>query len=161
MMKQHFGPQHFGNLFTLWRGHRPYALSKRAISRMKCIDCGMNTVEAGDWYMCPHEIWIGELGLGKADKLCFDCLEERLERPLRPYFFRPGLSSPLNRLKLQDRRPVPTGLTKSSMMGCPCRKVKLEHIDGVGRPRSATNARAPFGTHHASFCSDRCVLTSL
>jgi hypothetical protein len=24
---------------------------------------------------------------------------------------------------------------------CPCRKLKLEHIDGVARPRSATNAR--------------------
>jgi hypothetical protein len=33
--------------------------------------------------------------------------------------------------------------------GCPCRKRKLEHIDGVARPRSATNARALFGTHHA------------
>lgn len=32
---------------------------------------------------------------------------------------------------------------------CPCRKLKLEHIDGVARPRSATNARALFGTHHA------------
>jgi hypothetical protein len=27
----------------------------------------------------------------------------------------PGSSSPLNQLKLQDRRPVPTGSTKSSM----------------------------------------------
>jgi hypothetical protein len=31
----------------------------------------------------------------------------------------------------------------------PCRKLKLEHIDGVARPRSATNAHALFGTHHA------------
>jgi hypothetical protein len=29
------------------------------------------------------------------------------------------------------------------------RKLKLEHIDGVARPRSATNARALFGTRHA------------
>jgi hypothetical protein len=33
--------------------------------------------------------------------------------------------------------------------GCPCRKLKLEHIDGLARPRSATNARALCGTHHA------------
>jgi hypothetical protein len=32
---------------------------------------------------------------------------------------------------------------------CPCRKLKLEHIDGVVRPRSVTNARPLFGTHHA------------
>jgi hypothetical protein len=32
---------------------------------------------------------------------------------------------------------------------CPCRKLKLEHIDGVARPRSATNARALCGTRHA------------
>jgi hypothetical protein len=35
------------------------------------------------------------------------------------------------------------------MAGCPCRKLKLEHIDGVARPRSATNARALCGTRHA------------
>jgi hypothetical protein len=33
--------------------------------------------------------------------------------------------------------------------GCPCRKLKLEHIDAVVRPRPATNARALCGTHHA------------
>ena len=32
---------------------------------------------------------------------------------------------------------------------CPCRKLKLEYIAGVARPRLATNARALFGTHHA------------
>jgi hypothetical protein len=32
---------------------------------------------------------------------------------------------------------------------CPCLKLKLEHIDGVARPRSATNACSLFGTHHA------------
>jgi hypothetical protein len=32
---------------------------------------------------------------------------------------------------------------------CPCRKLKLEPIDGVARPRSATNARALCSTHHA------------
>jgi hypothetical protein len=32
---------------------------------------------------------------------------------------------------------------------CPCRKLKLESIDGVARPRSATSARALFGRHHA------------
>jgi hypothetical protein len=36
-----------------------------------------------------------------------------------------------------------------SWTSCLCRKLKLEHIDGVARPRSATNARALFGTHHA------------
>jgi hypothetical protein len=35
------------------------------------------------------------------------------------------------------------------LKGCPCRKLKLEHIDGVARPRSVTNARALFGTHYA------------
>jgi hypothetical protein len=47
---------------------------------------------------------------------------------------------------------------------CPCRKLKLEHIDGVARQRSATNARALFGTHHAEParpCAAICVLTSL
>jgi glutathione S-transferase len=38
---------------------------------------------------------------------------------------------------------------EGKLMPCPCRKLKLEHIDGVARPRSAMNARALFGTHHA------------
>jgi hypothetical protein len=41
-----------------------------------------------------------------------------------------------------QRSPVRT-------FGCPCRKLKLEHIDGVARLRWATSARARFGTHHA------------
>jgi hypothetical protein len=44
----------------------------------------------------------------------------------------------------------------------PRRKLKLEHIDGVARPRSATNTRPVRHTSRrtcASFCSDRCVLT--
>jgi hypothetical protein len=52
---------------------------------MKCVDCGVNVVEAGDWYMCDHELWFGELDLKVSDNLCFDCLEDRLERPLRAY----------------------------------------------------------------------------
>jgi hypothetical protein len=97
--EQQFGPQRFGNLATYFGNPlglaltsaitgmecRPYTLGKRAISRMKCADCGVNVVEAGDWFMCDHDLWIGELGLGLRDNLCFDCLEERLERPLRPY----------------------------------------------------------------------------
>jgi hypothetical protein len=91
-----FGPQRFGNLGAYFGNPylaaaftgidcTPYILSKRAISKFKCIDCGVNTVEAGDWYMCDNELWLGELGLSISDNLCFDCLEERLERPLRPY----------------------------------------------------------------------------
>jgi hypothetical protein len=44
----------------------------------------VNVVEAGDWHMCGPDVWIGELGLKITDNLCFDCLEDRLERPLRP-----------------------------------------------------------------------------
>jgi hypothetical protein len=96
---QQFGPQRFGTLVahfgtpsqlaltTAFSGMecRPYVFSKRAVSKFKCIDCKVNVLEAGDWYMCDHELWLGELGLLLSDNLCFDCLEERLERPLRPY----------------------------------------------------------------------------
>jgi hypothetical protein len=30
----------------------PYVFGKKAIAKMKCIDCDMNVVEAGDSYMC-------------------------------------------------------------------------------------------------------------
>jgi hypothetical protein len=63
----------------------PYVLSKKSISSCKCVDCGLNVIEAGDWYVCSHELWIGELDLRRDDNLCFDCLEDRLERPLRAY----------------------------------------------------------------------------
>ena len=78
-----------GNLFftclITGEDRTPYVLSKRAIASMKCVDCGVNVVEAGDWYMCDHALWIGELNLRINDNLCFDCLEDRLERPIRPY----------------------------------------------------------------------------
>jgi hypothetical protein len=63
----------------------PYVLTQKSIAKAKCLDCGVNVIEAGDWYMCDHSLWIGELDLGRRDNLCFDCLEERLDRPLRPY----------------------------------------------------------------------------
>jgi hypothetical protein len=41
------------------------------------------------------------------------------------------------------------------LLPCPCRKLKLEHIDGAARPRSATNARALFGMIIDRFAGDR------
>jgi hypothetical protein len=88
--------------FSLF-GTPPYVLTKNSIRRMKCIDCAVNVVEAGDWYMCEHELWFGELALDIKDNLCFDCLEDRLERPLRP--FKDGHLAPrsVKGIKLSDR----------------------------------------------------------
>lgn len=59
-----------------------YEFSKEDIARFKCLDCGVNVIEIGDWYMCPPETW-GGLGLGWEYNLCIACLEARFGRKLR------------------------------------------------------------------------------
>jgi hypothetical protein len=56
-----------------------------------------------------------------------------------PAVFLPGAGGYCRRHRRGRNRPL--------RGACPCRKLKFEHIDGVARPRSATNARALFGTH--------------
>jgi hypothetical protein len=46
----------------------------------RCNDCGIDVVEAGEFYMLRREIWEGELGLLMSDNLCIGCLEKRLGR---------------------------------------------------------------------------------
>jgi len=58
-------------------------LPPEVLARFVCLDCGVNVVESGDWYMARPEIWDG-LGLGWHDNLCVACLEARLGRRLRP-----------------------------------------------------------------------------
>jgi hypothetical protein len=64
---------------------RPRAVVKlppEVHARFKCIDCSVNILDVGDWYMADPEIWNG-LGLGWTDNLCIPCLQERLGRPFR------------------------------------------------------------------------------
>jgi hypothetical protein len=60
-----------------------------------------------------------------------------------------GTSRPFDSQSPRAASPEAHLPTKSTAGPYPGRKLKLEHVDGVGRPRSATNARPLFGTHHA------------
>jgi hypothetical protein len=46
----------------------------------RCNDCGVDVVQAGEYYMLTPKIWDNQLGLGWDDNLCIGCLENRLGR---------------------------------------------------------------------------------
>jgi hypothetical protein len=58
-------------------------LTPTDLAKYKCNDCDANVVTIGEFYMCPDEVWEGELGLGWNDNLCIGCLETRLGRRVR------------------------------------------------------------------------------
>jgi len=61
-----------------------YKFSAKEIARHKCLDCGVNVIEAGDYCMITRQIWEGQFKLGWNDNLCLACIEKRLGRKLRP-----------------------------------------------------------------------------
>jgi hypothetical protein len=61
-----------------------YRLSPEEIARYRCLDCGRNVIEIGDFCMLKPEIWEDELRLNASDNLCIRCIEARLGRKLRP-----------------------------------------------------------------------------
>jgi hypothetical protein len=48
------------------------------LERQACNDCGVNVIEAGEYYMVKPEIWEEKLKLGWHDNLCIGCLEAGL-----------------------------------------------------------------------------------
>jgi hypothetical protein len=47
---------------------------------LACDDCGLNILEAGEYYMLRDDVWESQLGLGRWNNLCVGCLESRLGR---------------------------------------------------------------------------------
>jgi hypothetical protein len=76
-----------------WQGHhepmmawqRGYKFSPEEIARHRCLDCGVNVIEIGDYCMVQSEIWRDQFGLGWDDNLCIACIEKRLGRRLTPH----------------------------------------------------------------------------
>jgi hypothetical protein len=64
-----------------------------------CIDCGMNTMDADEYYMVHNEIW-AEVVPDRLGMLCIGCLERRLGRQLEPSDF---TDAPLNGEGLHGR----------------------------------------------------------
>ena len=59
-----------------------YGFSPDEIARHKCLDCGVNVIEAGDYCMLSSKIWSDQFGLGRDDNLCIACVKARLGRKL-------------------------------------------------------------------------------
>jgi len=72
-----------------------YEFSKRQIARHKCIDCGVNVIEIGDYCMIASEIWEDQFKLGWDDNMCIACAETRLGRMLKPDELEFGLTPPV------------------------------------------------------------------
>lgn len=48
-----------------------------------CIDCDINTLDIGEYYMVHDDVWIDEAGMEKTNgMLCIGCLETRIKREL-------------------------------------------------------------------------------
>lgn len=48
-----------------------------------CIDCDINTLYIGEYYMVHDDVWIDEAGMEKTSgMLCIGCLETRIKREL-------------------------------------------------------------------------------
>jgi hypothetical protein len=63
-----------------------YTFSKKevALPRFKCLGCGVNVIEAGDFCMLRADIWEEQLHLGYHDNMCIACIEARIGRKLGP-----------------------------------------------------------------------------
>ena len=64
---------------------------RRDWARLTCLDCGVNVVEIGEYYMISSAIWEKKLHLKWSDNLCIGCLESRLGRKLRGFTCEPGI----------------------------------------------------------------------
>lgn len=60
-------------------------------NRAACIDCHVDTKDAGEYYMVRHPVWRQSRAGGAM--LCIGCLEVRLGRPLG---YRDFIACPLN-----------------------------------------------------------------
>jgi hypothetical protein len=52
----------------------------------RCLDCGLDTIESGDYYMLRDAVWL-EGNPAEAGMLCLECVEKRLGRLLTPWDF--------------------------------------------------------------------------
>jgi hypothetical protein len=59
-----------------------YTFSRREIARHRCLDCGVDVIEIGDYCLLTNKVWEGALGLRGDDNLCIACIEKRLGRKL-------------------------------------------------------------------------------
>ena len=46
------------------------------------LDCGLDTIKAGHYYMVADHVWAASGLLGDGGMLCLDCLQRRLGREL-------------------------------------------------------------------------------
>jgi hypothetical protein len=92
-----------------------YRFSPDEIARYRCLDCGRNVVEIGDFLMLRPEIWNDELHLGWDDNLCLACIERRLGRKLRGLLdivSLPTVEGYPRSATLMERLPRPSGVRK-------------------------------------------------
>lgn len=72
------------------------------LARFNCLDCGVSTLENGEYYMVTDEVWLEEVAAIDSGMLCIGCLEERLGRRLTKDDF---ILAPINDGWLFDQSP--------------------------------------------------------
>lgn len=54
----------------------------------KCVSCGVNTLQLGEYYMIHRELWVAVTGKRERKKMmCIGCVEQRLGRALNFHDF--------------------------------------------------------------------------
>lgn len=81
----------------LFDGDEPfkYSCDEEAREAAKCMDCGKDTQQIGEYYMLHNQVWytIAAKTCGRG-MLCLGCVESRLGRPLVSADFKRGV--PIN-----------------------------------------------------------------
>jgi hypothetical protein len=89
------------------------------MARPECLDCGMDTRQAGEYYMLRPDVWLTAHPDGTG-MLCVGCVEQRLGRRLeRPDFVDcaiNGLPTTTRSKRLKDRLSGPGDLQDTNTL---------------------------------------------
>lgn len=81
-------------------------MSHKIKKKFRCLDCGQDTGEMGEFYFVNTDIWMKAVG-SKEGMLCIGCLETRINRKLTPFDFTgASINSPkfgIKSLRLMNR----------------------------------------------------------
>lgn len=85
---------------------RPYGKRKRPYQEFECLDCGINTLLIGEYYMLTNEAWESMFpGGDNGAMLCICCVERRLGRVLTRKDFS---KAPINDIEAFRKSPLLT-----------------------------------------------------
>jgi len=65
-----------------WNEHESFDHEPKIDTRFRCVDCGKDTCESGEYYRVGDDVWAASGLAPNGGMLCLACLERRIGRPL-------------------------------------------------------------------------------